>query len=123
MLIDLYYYIKSHDSVCGQTAVEKLSDCLSRRAILQGYSINSTFRNINGIKMKIQNIEYIATNGSKGLSSYSRLDYRAYNFSVNEPKRYKLILDIIKKKFDLHCDNVSCMEASDGKIVSQQNKI
>ena len=50
-----------------------LSETLRRLAVQKGIIIDDTYRNVNGMKMQFGNVQYLFTNGKKGLSAASPL--------------------------------------------------
>ena len=49
--------------------VQSISEELRKRAVNKGIEIDDVFRNTNGISMQLQTMEYIFTDGEKGLKS------------------------------------------------------
>lgn len=103
LLVNLYYDLKQKGIAITEAddQIKSLSDTLFRYARKCGYEVDASFRNISGIKMKLRDIEYIDTNGEKGLSSHSRLDkivvdqYKSNNvkFLKNLSKANKMIFN------------------------------
>lgn len=65
LLIDLYIYSLSHTKEEYELAVLALSKSLRKMAINAGEEIEASYRNPTGINMKIQNIYFLATGGTK----------------------------------------------------------
>ena len=101
LLIDLFRYTQEHSRKENIEAIRILSTLLNRRAEILKYKIGDTFRNMTGILMKLQNIEYLASDGKKGLSAYSILDQETYNFFINNPEDFKQQVIKIKSKYDI----------------------
>lgn len=99
LLIDLYYYTKLHNRTENENAILELSSLLGNRAKQLGYNVDDKFRNLTGIKMKLQNIEYIASGGEQGLAAYSDMDKRAYSFLVDKPAEFYELVSDIKNKY------------------------
>jgi len=99
LLIDLYYNTKLHNRTENENAIFELSLFLGNRATQLGYNVDDKFRNLTGIKMKLQNIEYIASGGEKGLAAYSDMDERAYSFWIDEPSEFHEMVSDIKTKY------------------------
>lgn len=103
LLVNLYFDLKQKGIAITEAddQIKSLSDTLSRYARKCGYEVDPSFRNVTGIKMKFRNIEYIDTNGEKGLSAYSSLDkfvvnlYKCNNvkFLKNLSKANKMIFN------------------------------
>ena len=99
LLIDLFYYTKLHNKTENENAILELSSFLGNRAKQLGYDVDDKFRNLTGIKMKLQNIEYIASGGEQGLAAYSDMDKRAYDFSLDKSAEFYEIVSDIKNKY------------------------
>lgn len=54
-------------------AFEYVSAALRQKAMLRGTPIDQTFRNINGIRMQLDAMKYIYTNGELGLPHSNKL--------------------------------------------------
>ena len=67
LLIDTYWNIK-RGIITTKEAIKDLSKKLRQRAINDGNCIDDIFRNENGIKLRLAEIETIFTNGNKGLN-------------------------------------------------------
>ena len=78
LLVNLFFYTRNHSLSQNEQAIAKLSAYLFDHAKNAGYSVDEKFRNITGIKMKLQNLEYIASKGRQGLSSHSAMDQAVY---------------------------------------------
>lgn len=75
----------------GSEAV-KLSETLRNLAVQRGISINDTYRNVNGMKMQLANVQYIFTDGKKGLSGASGMIRQVYELYKANPAEYQIIL-------------------------------
>lgn len=72
LLLDAYIRVSNGEAVCND-AVSKLSKRLRNRMIVNGIEINDKYRNENGIKLQMSTMEYIMTNGERGISSPNKL--------------------------------------------------
>ena len=70
----------------------KLSGTLRVLASKRGFSIDDTFRNIAGMKMQLANVQYVFTDGKKGLSGASTMIRLMYEIYRNDPAEYQIIL-------------------------------
>ena len=70
-------------------AVEEVSATLRQRAIDKGIEIDDTFRNINGIQMKMDAMWYIFSNGEKGLNCPSKVFRQAVDLYKNNRTEYE----------------------------------
>lgn len=91
LLVNLYFELKAKgiDLSEADEQLKTLSASLSRYAKSYGFDVSTSFRNVAGIIMKMQNIEYIVTNGEKGLSSYSKLDKKVVDLFLNNKIKFK----------------------------------
>ena len=72
------------------TEAIELSKLLRELAVDRGILIDDTFRNINGIKMQLANVQHLFTDGKKGLSgasTYIREMYQKYQYKNDEYQR------------------------------------
>lgn len=99
LLIDLYNYTINHNENEISIAIEELSYVLNKRAKELGYKTEETFRNTTGIKMKLLNIEYLASNEKYGLSAYSKMDEKCYKYFLNKPNDFESEVILIKRKY------------------------
>jgi 5-methylcytosine-specific restriction protein A len=74
LLIELYIKICDSRVNKNNPAILNLSQKLNDRALRSGINIKTTFRSNIGIFMKLKNIEFLDSNGKRGLSGYSKLD-------------------------------------------------
>lgn len=99
LLIDLYNYTNNHTTNENSIVIEELSCALNKRAKKLGYEVEETFRNTTGIKMKLLNIEYLASDGKYGLSAYSKMDEKCYKYFLNKPNDFESEVILIKRKY------------------------
>lgn len=72
LLIDSYNYCVKGKST-RKDAIARLSKRLRRQMAKLGMSISETFRNENGITLQMSAMEYILTEGERGIPNHSRL--------------------------------------------------
>lgn len=89
LLVNLFFYTRNHSLSQNEQAIAKLSAYLFDHAKNAGYSVDEKFRNITGIKMKLQNLEYIASKGRQGLSSHSAMDQAVYQQAADNYLTFK----------------------------------
>lgn len=53
--------------ISRKDAIESVSSELRARAKRNGIEVDDIFRNVNGIKLQMSTMEYILTNGEKGI--------------------------------------------------------
>ena len=109
LLVNLYFDLKQKGIAIieADDQIKSLSDTLSCYARKCGYEVDASFRNVTGIKMKLRNIEYLDTNGKKGLSAHSRLGKIVDQYKTNNAKFLKNLSKANKMIFDDTCGDVS----------------
>ena len=98
-LYDLYIKNGFNPSV-PQFEVLALSRLLNKRAQILGIPITSTYRNENGLKMQLQCIEYVVSNGDHGLSCTSKLFNDTWKLYQEDKDKFYAILDSFYKKYN-----------------------
>ena len=94
LLVDTYVRIKDASQETYLQTVEELSSLLRQYGRQQRITVDDTYRNINGIKMRLQNIRFLFSNGRVGLSAYSKLDQDIVAIYQNDKEQfYKLLKD------------------------------
>ena len=89
----VHYYCKIQDrEISFEAATIELSERLRRKAIRKGIQIDNIYRNTNGMSMKLGNMQYLFTNGEKGLDSYSQMDKEIYELYKNDNEKYQKLL-------------------------------
>ena len=105
LLVDAYNKIANNPEN-RTNIIQNLSIKLRNRA--KNYlhiEVDDTFRNFNGVNMRIGNIKYLFTNGLNGLSSYSQLDKEIYELYKNNYGEFRRIKDIAENQVNIQ--NVS----------------
>lgn len=90
LLFDTYKRITKGSDINEEAA--KLSQALRGLAIRKGISIDETYRNVNGMKMQLANVQYLFTDGRKGLSGASAGIRQMYVLYKTNQKKYQAIL-------------------------------
>lgn len=72
LLVDTYEKVAKGD-LARKDAISRLSKRLRYRMIKNGIEVNERYRNENGIQLQLSIMEYILTNGEKGLANHSQL--------------------------------------------------
>ena len=90
LLIDAYRRV-AEGADLNQTAVE-LSQALRNLALRGGHEIDETYRNVNGIKMQLGNVQFLFTNGEHGLSGASTLIKQMWEVYCKSPIQFQKIL-------------------------------
>ena len=71
----------------------KLSETLRNLAVRRGVTIDDTYRNVNGMKMQLANVQYVFTDGKRGLSGASAKIRQMYELYRTNPEEYQDILE------------------------------
>lgn len=98
-LIDLYRREQRGEIPNLDIELEKLSTALNRRASKLEILHDEKYRNLNGMKMMYQNVEYIATNGQRGMSATSSSMRKVYGLLSAAPEVFDLILEEFKMRY------------------------
>ena len=106
LLINAYFQV-AEGADLGQTAKE-LSFTLRKLAIQAGQPIDDTYRNVNGMKMQLANVQFLFTRGEKGLSGASTMIRRMYELYNTDPAAFQTIL---KEAIQLTGSNASIEDA------------
>lgn len=90
LLIDAYLHITDGADL-GQTATQ-LSLTLRDLALRAGTVIDDTYRNVNGMKMQLGDVQYLFTDGKKGLSGASSMIQKMFEVYKKQPDEFQRIL-------------------------------
>ena len=104
LLIDACEKVNS-GSQAKQPIVKSLSEGLRNRAISQGLSIDDVFRNENGIALQMFKMDYLLTDGKKGLPGASKFYSEIVLLKNNDPAAFSEILEQAKKQ--IGCEEVT----------------
>ncbi len=97
LLIDACNKIREN-KIDKAECVHKLSDSLRQRAKANGISIDEVFRNENGITLQMTKMEYLLTDGKKGLPEASKLYIEMAKMSKLHTDEFEKILMVAKKQ-------------------------
>lgn len=92
LLMDAYQKV-SKGKVVRKDAVSALSKRLRNRMIMNGIEISDKYRNENGIQLQMSTLEYIITEGERGISSPNKLFEDIVDMYANCHEEYVKILD------------------------------
>lgn len=92
LLVDAYLRVAKGE-VVRKDAVSKLSKRLRNRMLMNGIEISDKYRNENGIQLQMSALEYIITEGEKGMSSPNKLFEDIVDMYANCHDEYGKILD------------------------------
>lgn len=90
LLLDAYK--RAMDGSDIDAEAKMLSITLRNLAIHRGFLIDDTYRNVNGIRMKLFNVQYVFTDGRRGLSNPSKMIRNVYELYKNDYAKYQMIL-------------------------------
>lgn len=106
LLFSAYEQVADGADYCA--AAVRLSETLRALANRRGVAIDETYRNVNGIKMQLANVQYLFTDGKKGLSGASAMIHRMFELYKASPTDYQKIL---KEAIRLASSNTSIEDA------------
>ena len=101
-------YERVADGADCSTEAARLSETLRALARRRGVSIDGTYRNVNGMKMQLANVQYLFTDGQKGLSGASAMIRQMYDLYKTNPADYQSVL---KEAIRLTSPNASVEDA------------
>ncbi len=90
LLIDAYLRV-TEGADLGKTATQ-LSLTLRNMALRAGIDIDDTYRNVNGMKMQLGDVQYLFTSGKQGLSGASSLIREVFEMRKRQPEDFKQLL-------------------------------
>ena len=83
---------RAYESVIGggnkNEVARSLSETLRKLAIRRGIKIDYTYRNVNGMKMQLANVQYLFTSGERSLSGASVMILQTYNLLMANPTEF-----------------------------------
>ena len=97
LLIEAYWRIKENSSK-RRSVISELSSALRGKA---GSEIDETFRNENGVNMRLGELDYLFSGGKIGLKNTSDLFREMVNTYLNNKSQYEQILLEAKKKYSI----------------------
>lgn len=100
LLFDLFLKTKDSNSYDRSSKILLFSNHLREHAYNNDLDISESYRNYNGINMRLQNVAFLFSNGKKGLSSYSSLDKKVYDMYMDNKNSYKDVLNEAKEIYD-----------------------
>lgn len=92
LLVDTYEKVAKGE-LARKDAISKLSKRLRYRMIRNGIEVNEKYRNENGIQLQLSIMEYIMTDGEKGLAGHSQLFEQIANLSKENHDEYSNLLN------------------------------
>ena len=98
-----------------------LSSALRKRAQNNGISIDDIFRNENGISLQMTKMDYLLSDGKRGLPGASKLYSEIAQLHKNNPTEFAELLNEAKKQVDE--SNIKNGSSSEGKDLSLTKSI
>lgn len=92
LLVDAYVKV-SNGEVARKNAVSQLSKQLRNRMIMNGIEINDRFRNENGIQLQMATVEYLLTDGEKGIQCPNKLFEDVVDMYLDRHEEFVRLLD------------------------------
>jgi 5-methylcytosine-specific restriction enzyme A len=104
LALNLYFELNGKDEVPNNQSVIDLSATLNRLSNLENRS--TTFRNPDGVAMKLQNLRYFDTGRTGGLPAGSKLDEKAFREFYNDRPTLRAIAEQIISSLNLAIDPI-----------------
>lgn len=98
-LICVYDRVLNEQIVDLDSELQSLSIALKRRADILHIPHDSTYRNHTGVKMIYQNLQYVASGETAGLSNASKAMYAVYEMYQKCPVVFKLIAEEFTRNY------------------------
>lgn len=98
LLVDTYEKVAKGELV-RKDAISQLSKRLRYRMIKNGIEVNEKYRNENGIQLQLSIMEYIITDGEKGLAGHSQLFEEIAKLSKENHEEY---VDLLKEAIRMY---------------------
>lgn len=98
LLVDAYVRVSTGE-VVRNDAVSQLSKRLRNRMIINGIDINERYRNENGVNLQMAAVEYIMTDGDKGIASPNKLFSDVVDMYFGQHEEYLQLLDEALAKY------------------------
>lgn len=92
--------LENTNSKSKSELVHTLSECLRKRATRNGVVVDALFRNENGISLQMTKMQYLLTDGIKGLPGASKLFEKIAVLWKKDKETFNEILDEAKKQID-----------------------
>jgi len=133
LILALDLYLKYRFSTPRSTAIKELSDLLNSLGSVLGLRTDATYRNENGVSMKLMNFrrfdpEYKKA-GVVGLARGNKDEEVVWNDLANDPERLQKVVAAIKNAISnshprqLNFEEPEIYEAQEGKILTRLHRI
>ena len=104
LLIEAYWIIKA-DSSKKKVVVASLSSALRKRAT---FDVDETFRNQNGINLRLSELDYLFTEGAKGVKNTSDLFREMVEMYLHDRDQFEMVLSEAKSMSVCTNDTRTC---------------
>lgn len=92
-------FLTARDGLITEKVAHKyISQVLRQKALLCGLTIDENFRNINGVRMQMDGMKHLYTNGDQGLSHGNKLFREILELYQNRHNEY---LELLKEANEL----------------------
>lgn len=118
LLFDAYEKVSQGANINDEAT--RLSVVLRHLAEQRGVSIDETYRNVNGMKMQLANVQYLFTGGKKGLSGASVMIRQMYEIYQTEPSIYRTLL---KEALQMAAQNTRSIEDAFFAYAKEKNSM
>ena len=101
-IVDVYFKYQRGEIKDLGKSLERLSQTLIKRADILNIKHDDKFRNLNGMKSILANVEYIDSDGSVGLSNASKIIRTAVELYKNDRDQFDNFLIRFQEKYEKH---------------------
>ena len=99
VLLDAYMKAGGTPEVSEDTLL-RLSDMYKKKATEYGIEHDEKFRNLTGLKMQLQCVRYVVTEGKEGMANASKVFYEAYDLFKNNRSTFDWIKDDFYRRYN-----------------------
>ena len=119
-LIDIYRRnMSSSAKIDINSELQQLSIALNKRAELLGIIHDDKYRNLNGMKLMYQNVAYIATGGTQGMSSTSSSMRKIYGLLGRNGAGKTTLFNCLNEDLDIDAGEFYIVDNDTRKIESK----
>ena len=131
LALDLYFTTPAARGSKNHPKVIELSDFLNKLPIHSGIKPGETFRNPNGVGMKLSNfLRYDPDYKGKGLERGSKLEEEVWNMFSSDQKYLRSVAEAIKSNYSVLGDSPIVtdeeypdeLEASEGRVLTRVHR-
>ncbi|MBT3067172.1 HNH endonuclease [Rhodoferax sp. U11-2br] len=134
LALDLYMRHRASPPARDSLEIEELSEVLNQLGTVLGQRINGTYRNTNGVYMKLMNFRRLdpdyTAEGKKGLTRGNQDEARVWDQFAVDPARLAEVARFIRKGITEHLsdenlagpDETGIEEAEEGKVATRMHR-